>query len=103
MDYRCFLISMANLVTENKRQKAEYAFKLFDMDNSGSIDREELIKILMATHMSTDPSQVESKVDAIMRQGDTDGSGELEVDDFHQVAERFPNIIFPKYNHVAKI
>eukprot|EP01083_Nonionella_stella_P086449 240173_1 len=91
-----FLVSMANLVMDNKDDKIAYAFKVFDIDGSGSISRNELLKILKSTHMAVSDAQMERKADAIMRQGDKDGDGEIDFEEFKKVSQRFPNILFPQ-------
>jgi len=97
IDYREFLISLANVVAPSKEAKIEFAFSLFDVDGSGTIDIDELKKILKATHMEVAESQVTSKANAIMRQADEDGSGEIDFDEFRTIAVRFPNLIFPNF------
>jgi len=97
IDFREFLISLANVVAPSKEAKIEHAFSLFDIDGSGTIDIDELKKILKATHMEVSEAQVKQKADAIMRQADEDGSGEIDFKEFQTIANRFPNLIFPNF------
>eukprot|EP01084_Bolivina_argentea_P089507 161502_1 len=98
IDFREFLISVVHLVTNNKELKIKYAFTIFDIDGNGSIDRSELSQILKSTHMATDKQQVESKVTAIMRQIDINGDGGLAFNEFKDITNKFPNLIFPTLN-----
>lgn len=102
IDYREFLISLANVVAPSKDAKIEFAFSLFDVDGSSTIDIDELKKILKATHMEVAESQVSSKANAIMRQADEDGSGEIDFEEFRTIAIRFPNLIFPNFQKKSK-
>lgn len=97
IDSREFLVSMANLVATSKDQKVRFAFDVFDVDGSGSISRDELIKILKATHahLASNESALLRKADAIMLQGDKDGDGEISYEEFVKVSKRFSNILFP--------
>ena len=61
-------------------------------------EEEELIEILKANHMVGNAAQVLKKAQTIMAQGDTDGSGEIDLEEFVVVAKKFPNILFPAYN-----
>ena len=38
---------------------------------------------------------VERKAKTIMKQADKDGSGELSLEEFQVVSQKFPNILFP--------
>jgi len=96
-DWREVFISIANIVATNLDQRINFAFEIFDVDNSGEIDLNELQKILKATHMAPLIEHITKKADAIMRQGDSDKSGELSKDEFWKIAQRFPNLIFPNY------
>lgn len=96
VDWREFLIAFSNLSNVDQNIKVRFAFSQFDLDGNGQIDKDELTKILMATHMATKESEVAKKAAAIMRQGDVDGDGELSYEEFTRVAQRFPNIMFPR-------
>ena len=73
-----------------------FTFKLYDEDNNGFLVEEELVKILRATHMATDDKQVLKKAKTILRQVDKDGDGKVSREEFAVVAEKFPNILFPR-------
>lgn len=98
IDYREYLICMANLISVSRPMKAKFCFEMFDEDKSGTIDKGELLNLLQATHLAEDPSFVEKKAEAVFRSGDADGSGELDFDEFVKVVNRFPNIVFPQFN-----
>mmetsp|Transcript_53943 Transcript_53943/g.66117 ORF Transcript_53943/g.66117 Transcript_53943/m.66117 type:complete len:306 (+) Transcript_53943:65-982(+) len=96
IDYREFLIALVNVLTNDKYIKAKFCFKLFDRDGSNSIDRDELIKILQSTHFSSE-EQVSKKADTIFHHTDENDDGELSFDEFINVVDKFPNLIFPSF------
>jgi len=98
IDARQFFLSANNFTGADKDQKVNLTFLLFDDDHSGAISEEELIEILKANHMVGNAEQVRKKAKTIMAQGDTDGSGEVDLEEFVVVAKKFPNILFPAYN-----
>jgi len=97
IDGREFLISVVNLIATAVDQKIRFAFNIFDADSSGSIDKDELGQILKATHLASSVDEIKKQRDAIMRQGDTSGDGELDFEEFDLIAKKFPNLIFPSF------
>lgn len=95
VDIKELILGLLNFVDSgNKAERCDYIFRVYDEDNSGFIDIEELISILSANHMQSRDA-VKKKAATIMRTADADGSGELSMDEFRVVAEKFPNILFP--------
>lgn len=95
VDIKELILGLLNFVESgNKSERCDYIFRVYDEDNSGFIDIEELISILSANHMQSRDA-VKKKAETIMRTADADGSGELSMDEFRIVAEKFPNILFP--------
>jgi len=97
IDGREFLISVVNLIATSVDQKIHFAFNIFDADASGAIDKDELGQILKATHLASTIEEIKKQRDAIMRQGDTSGDGELDFEEFDLIAKKFPNLIFPNF------
>lgn len=87
-------MAMGNIMITKNEIKAEFSFSLFDTDGSKTIDKQELLLILQSTHMAKE-EQVESKAKTIFRQVDRDGDGELDIDEFRELIDKFPNMIFP--------
>ena len=96
IDMREFLLGINNFSGESRAHKVTFTFKLYDEDNNGFLVEEELVKILRATHMATDDKQVLKKAKTILRQVDKDGDGKVSREEFAVVAEKFPNILFPR-------
>jgi len=72
-----------NILTEADIAEAKAAFKKYDKDNSGTIDRNELKELLTSTtSRRMAPGMVERFVDAQMQLADKDGSGSIDFDEF---------------------
>lgn len=97
IDAREFLIAVSNYTGAGKEDKLKFAFMTFDEDGNGVITKAELIKILKANHMASNPAEVSRKADTIMAQADKDGDGVITFDEFVIVSKKFPNILFPAH------
>eukprot|EP00945_MAST-04E_sp_MAST-4E-sp1_P005999 g5999.t1 len=102
IDMREFLLGINNFSGESRDHKVTFTFKLYDEDNNGFLTEEELVKILRATHMATDDKQVLKKAKTILRQVDKDGDGKVSREEFAVVAQKFPNILFPRMGPMKK-
>ena len=69
------------LATKKERDEMLELFKVLDTDNSGTLSRQELIAGFHNLY-SEDVEDIEAEVDKIMRQVDTDGSGEIDYSEF---------------------
>ena len=58
----------------------EEQFKLFDSDKSGAIDKEELVQVL--TNMAPDDVPDEETLAKMIKEVDTDGSGDIDFSEF---------------------
>ena len=97
IDLKEFVVGLSNVGTEARENKVKFAFKVFDLDGSGSIDADELRKIVKATNMASE-KQLTRKVEWLMKQCDTDGDGMISYDEFVNLSKKFPNIVFPAYS-----
>lgn len=97
IDLKEFVVGLSNVGTEARENKVKFAFQVFDLDGSGSIDKDELRKIVKATNMTSE-KQLDRKVDWLMKQCDTDGDGMISFDEFVNLSKKFPNIVFPAFS-----
>ncbi len=97
IDLKEFVVGLSNVGTEARENKVKFAFQVFDLDGSGSIDSSELRKIVKATNMASE-KQLNRKVEWLMKQCDTDGDGQISFDEFVNLSKKFPNIVFPAYS-----
>jgi serine/threonine-protein phosphatase 2B regulatory subunit len=95
IDVKEFMLGLSNFATNDMEKKARVCFQLFDDDKNGFITEDELIKILQANHLATDPKQVVRKAQTIMKQADKDGDNKISPEEFLIIAQKFPNILFP--------
>jgi len=80
IDYTEFLAAAMDQQTYMRNDYMRTAFNMFDMDGSGSIERQELIQILQ----SEDMAGVVPKDELIkyMNEVDTNGDGEIDFEEF---------------------
>jgi Ca2+-binding EF-hand superfamily protein len=95
---RRLLMALCSFCSTDRNQRINFCFYLFDDDKSGSIDEMELREILRANHLASEASQVESKARHVLAQGDKDGDGTIDMDEFVILANKMPNLIFPQYD-----
>ncbi|CAK4073189.1 unnamed protein product [Aphanomyces euteiches] len=93
-DMQELLLGMANLLEIDKTMKAQFCFEIFDDDHNGFITEDELVNILRATHMTT-AANVQMKAQTVLKQADADGDHKINLEEFHVMAKKFPNLIFP--------
>ena len=79
IDFPEFLILMKSRIGERDPEKElRDAFKVFDTDNSGSIDRKELKRLMKKLGQAL----TEGELDAMMDEVDTNGDGEISFEEF---------------------
>merc|ERR1711957_908576 len=70
-----------------------HAFKYFDTDGSGTLDREEIMRLMVRDDVN-DIMQVsvnEKEVDIIMKDVDLNGDGKIDFDEFMVMMSRMPS------------
>ena len=89
-----FFLGLMNFVNAESATRVEFCFQMYDEDHNGWITEEHLIQMLKANHMTTEQN-VLKKAKTIMKHGNKDGDGHLNLEEFHVISEKFPNILFP--------
>lgn len=79
IDFEEFLVLMAGRIGERDPDKElRDAFRVFDVDGSGSISRDELQKLMKQLGQNL----TDGELDAMMNEVDTDGDGEISFVEF---------------------
>ena len=79
IDYTEFIVAATNNSNMTSEDKLRAAFRMFDKDDSGIIDADEIKQVLCFD--GANPLSTES-VDEMIRQVDINGDGEIEFDEF---------------------
>ena len=78
-----------------REEKLQFAFNLFDEEDSRSITHAELKKILMANSFANTIAEVEKKSKLITEEAKTSGDDHINYDDFMALAKRYGALFFP--------
>ncbi|KAG1946229.1 guanylyl cyclase-activating protein 1-like [Pimephales promelas] len=85
IDFMEYVAALSLVLKGGVQQKLRWYFKLFDMDGSGCIDRDELLLIFKAVHAINGEDQeisAEDLADMVFNKIDVNGDGELSLDEF---------------------
>jgi len=92
LDYSEFLAAALDKRRYIQEDMCWRAFKVFDMDGGGTIDKEELLKLLGFDKLA-DQLQIEvteAEVDAIMNEVDLNKDGKIDFDEFLHMMRKMP-------------
>ena len=85
IDFEEFMILMKSRIGEKDPEKElRDAFRVFDTDNSGSIDKKELKRLMKKLGQALS----EAELDAMMDEVDTNGDGEISFEEFKELMVR---------------
>lgn len=89
IDFVEYMLSISVTASNDMKQKLSLAFKLFDKDNSGTIEREELVEVIQSIYDLTIHEKdfkkridIDELVDEIMEKFDDDKDGHIVTEEF---------------------
>merc|ERR1719378_694799 len=86
MDFEEFMLASNCTKMSSPEEKLEWLFRVFDEDGGGSIDRDELIKLVIALNKmegdAEDREVVLASVLEVLEVVDADGDGEITMEEF---------------------
>ncbi len=93
-----FLAGIRGLVAGTDREKLEFAFRLHDHDGDGTLDREELLRMIMVSLAESDSRDRESQpadqlVTQLLRRADLDRDGRLSFEEFERLIGGRPELL----------
>jgi len=105
LELKEFIVGLCSYTSSSKEERLKFAFMMFDEDGSGFIERNELCKILKANFISQQVSdaEIEKRVDALLNVVGVGPHGKLDFNEFLQVANTSPGIMFPAYALLGKM
>ena len=96
LELREFVLGLVNLTDTTRDDRVQFAFKLFDTDNSGYIDRNELTSIVKsACPGSTLPAWIRKRVDELYDSISLPKGALIDLPTFKALAEKNPKLIAP--------
>jgi Ca2+-binding EF-hand superfamily protein len=96
-DFREVMLGLAGFVGCTRPQRINFCFYLYDVDNSGNIDKDELLMILKGSQLASSVNYLKSKVSTILSTVEVGADGVIDLERFVIAANRFPNVMFPSF------
>ncbi|XP_076440899.1 hippocalcin-like protein 1 [Babylonia areolata] len=100
VDFREFLIGLSFSGSSDLEKRLGWAFRVYDVDNSGYITIDEMRQIVQSVFRMMGPSLVggeaqsaDSLAEEIFRQMDTDGDQRISWQEFHDGASKHPTVL----------
>ena len=101
INFKEFVVGVAPIVRGNLLEKLEFAFHLYDTDNTGQVSKDEFKKVL--SHMNSavsyfgddmlDDTKVNEIADQIYEECDHEHDGQLSYSEFMEAVAKHPHIV----------
>jgi serine/threonine-protein phosphatase 2B regulatory subunit len=96
LELREFVLGLVNLTDTTRDDRVQFAFKLFDTDSSGYIDRTELTSIVKsACPASALPAWIRKRVDELYESINLPKGALIDLPTFETLAHKNPKLITP--------
>lgn len=97
IDWREFVVGLSQFAEMSRENRVVFAFRLFDRDNNGSIDRDEITRIVRSTAPSwAQPQWLSRRVDELYDSMSLERDTEIDLETFLLLAETNPGVIAPE-------
>ncbi|MFE1746303.1 EF-hand domain-containing protein [Coleofasciculus sp. H7-2] len=92
-----FLKTVEELVFATEDEKLEFAYRLHDINGDGSIEKDEVSRLIVASlkenNLDFPPEQVAALIDILFLEADTDKSGEISFKEFKGLIGKHPDLL----------
>ncbi len=96
IDLREFILGLSQLTEATREDRVKFAFQLYDKDNSGYIDRNELTSIVKSSAPSGAlPQWITKRVGELYASVEMEPGSLLDLDAFIKLADKNPSLIAP--------
>ena len=97
IDWREFVVGMSQFAEMSREDRVVFAFKMFDRDNNGTIDRDEITRIVRSTAPSwVQPQWLSRRVDELYDSLSLKRNTDIDLETFLLLAEDHPEVIAPE-------
>eukprot|EP00753_Platysulcus_tardus_P001090 PLAT11042.1.p1 GENE.PLAT11042.1~~PLAT11042.1.p1 ORF type:complete len:407 (-),score=160.72 PLAT11042.1:77-1150(-) len=93
LDFREFVVTMWNFCSLDAATVSSFGFRLFDLDNSGMLDQEEVEALIQEVYGEKLKNNM--RVRKVLRLLDRDGDGEVSFDEFRVFSKHYPVLMYP--------
>jgi len=100
-----FLVGLTSYVSLNPEERSKFTFLLIDEDQSGYIERHELIKILRANFINQGQKEelLEARADKIFKVAKLPPDGRMDFNQFMRVTKTTPGLLFPVHTLMDRL
>ncbi|GMI17626.1 hypothetical protein TrLO_g4447 [Triparma laevis f. longispina] len=101
IDFREFILTLWNFCSYDFKELCRFAFFLFDSDESGKLESEEvtdMVKSVYGEHFADD-ERVKRVLDCL----DANGDGEVSISEWIMFNKKYPLLLFPAYQMQGKL
>jgi Ca2+-binding EF-hand superfamily protein len=96
IDWKEFVVGLSQFAEMSREDRVRFAFTMYDRNKSGTIDREELTRIVRSTAPSwTQPQWVIRRVDELYESLSLQKDSDIDLETFFILAEEYPELIAP--------
>ena len=96
LDLKEFILGLSQFTGASRDDRVRFTFKLFDSDNSGKLDREELTKIVRsAAPTSVQPQWIAHRVDELYESVGVEKDSLMDLPTFMELAKKNQHFIAP--------
>lgn len=96
IDFDEFLVFAAHLYSDDKRKRLEFVFRMYDLDDDGAIEKDDVRTLIEASlveqQVTLEEDVVTELVGHFMRKADLDKDRKISIDEFIDVIGEYPGI-----------
>jgi Ca2+-binding EF-hand superfamily protein len=97
IDWKEFVVGLSQFAQMSREDKVRFAFRMFDRDNNGTIDREEITRIVRSTAPTwAQPQWLSRRVDELYDSLSLKRNTDIDLETFLIIAEEHPEVIAPE-------
>mmetsp|Transcript_6181 Transcript_6181/g.8445 ORF Transcript_6181/g.8445 Transcript_6181/m.8445 type:complete len:354 (-) Transcript_6181:37-1098(-) len=96
VDFREFVVALWNFCSYSLQNLAVFAFSLFDADGSNRLDLSEVRDLVQSVY--GDKMGDNKRIERILDSLDSDGSGEITIQEFLLYNKQYPLLLYPAYS-----
>jgi len=98
LELKEFIVGLSTYTSSSPQDKLRFAFTMYDEDQSGFIERNELLALIKATCPDLHGDQLDRRADSVYSSLGLWKNAKLSFDHFVQYSQSNPELLLPAYN-----